>query len=75
MKLTLAEKRGAFDEYRAKWEASEPTSKWQRTVGNILGNGGAPTQALGVYAFTATSANPVEFLTLEFVSQGIPRKE
>ncbi|KAF9643840.1 hypothetical protein BDM02DRAFT_3191141 [Thelephora ganbajun] len=72
--LTLADKRKAFYEHRMKWRTLEPVKKWQRTIGSIFNTGSRAT-ALGVYAFIADSKEFVEFITLESVSRGIPRKE
>ena len=68
--LTLADKRRAFDTHRMKWETFSTVKKWQRIVG-----GGYRARAPGVYAFVAPPAKFSEFLTLESISRGIPRKE
>ena len=71
--LTLADKRRALDEYRTKWDTFNPTHKWKRVVDNLYC--GPQVCGPGVYGFISGSQRFIEFLTLESVSRGIPRKE
>ena len=70
--LTLDDRKKAY-ERRPKWETFKPTERLQQAAGN-------PTtwnrvNMLGVYAFIADPRKFIEFITLESVSRGIPRKE
>jgi hypothetical protein len=71
--LSLADKRRAFDEYRAKWDTFQPTKKWELEVDSFSPD--CQVSGSGVYGFVAGSKQFIEFLTLESVSRGIPPKE
>ena len=71
--LTLADKRRAFDEYRTKWETFNPIKKWESEVENFYF--GHHTSGSGVYGFVAGPQKFIQFVTLESVSRGIPRRE
>ena len=71
--FTLADKRRAFEEYRMKWDTFNPVKKLEREVDNLYFNHQA--SGSGTYCFVAGSQKFIEFVTLESVSRGIPRKE
>jgi len=70
--LSLADKRRALEEYRAKWDNFNPVRKWEPGAGSA---GCQWASVLGVYGVVAHSKEFIEFFTLESISQGVPRKE
>ena len=71
--LSLADKRRAFNEYRAKWDAFKPTQKWEQEVENFHSHAGVHES--GVFGFIAGEEQFIHFLVPESASGGIPRKE
>jgi hypothetical protein len=71
--LSLDDKRRAFDEYRAKWDAFHPIEKWEREIRSLHFD--CDESGHGVYGFVAGSEESIGFLSLGLVSRGVPRKE
>lgn len=71
--IPLADKRKAFDKYRAKWDVFHPIKKWERAVDSSYLN--PHVSGPGVHGFIVGSQEFIEFLSLEPVSRGVPPKE
>jgi hypothetical protein len=71
--ISLADKRRAFDEYRAKWDTFHPIQKLERKVDNFYPD--CHASGSGVHGFVTSSKKFIEFLGLDSVSRGVPRKE
>lgn len=72
--LSLADKHSILCGYRMKWDALSPIQKSERRVNNFTSYS-PQASGSGVFGFIASSDNFIQFLTLESVSRGIPRKE
>ena len=72
MNISLADKRRAFAEYRARWDTFQPIKKWELEVDGFYPD--CQVSGSGVYGFVADSKEFIEFLTLESVSRGISPK-
>ena len=69
--LSLAEKRRAFDEYRAKWYTLSPIQKQRREIDDFTGYT-PKTSGSGVFVFLVRRERLIQFVSLKSVSRGIP---